>query len=95
MDTRGVSVSEIEITEKTPSKTELRQALKQHGKRSVFNTSGVKYRELGLSSKLDSMSDQEAVDLLSSDGKLIKRPFLVVDKEHTVLGFKKDEWKKL
>jgi arsenate reductase len=70
------------------------KALKQHGKRRVFNTSGIKYRELGLSEKIEAMSDKEAVDILASDGTLIKRPFLVTDQEETVLGFKKDEWKR-
>lgn len=92
---RGAAVEEIEITEKTPSRTELMNALREHGTRSVFNTSGVRYRELGLKDKIETMSNTEAAKLLASDGKLIKRPFLVVDEKKTILGFKDTEWKKL
>ena len=51
-----------------------------------FNTSGMKYRELGLKDKLDSMSFEEKVKLLSSDGMLIKRPLIVGEK--IIPGFK-------
>ena len=59
--------------------------------RKFFNTSGLKYKELGLSSKLDSMSDKEKLELLSSDGMLIKRPMVILDNK-VLLGFKEAEW---
>ena len=57
----------------------------------VFNTSGKKYRELGLSKKLKTMSEDEQLNLLASDGMLIKRPMLITEKG-VLLGFKEDQW---
>ena len=59
-----------------------------------FNTSGLKYRELGLKDKLKDMSDEEKIELLSSDGMLVKRPILVIDRK-VLVGFKIDEWESL
>lgn len=59
-----------------------------------FNTSGDLYRSLNLSVKLPSMSEDEMIDLLASDGMLIRRPILVT--EHTVLvGFKEEAWESI
>lgn len=57
----------------------------------LFNTSGQQYRELKIKDKLNSMSVQDAISLLSGNGKLIKRPFLISDSFGTV-GFKETEW---
>ena len=67
---------------------------KQSGFKKWFNTSGLKYKELKLKEKLQSMSDNEKIKLLASDGMLIKRPLLISDKG-IFIGFKEDEWKKL
>ena len=56
-----------------------------------FNTSGILYREMELSKKLPSMSDEEKLDLLSTDGMLVKRPILVTEKT-VLVGFKESEW---
>ena len=56
-----------------------------------FNTSGLKYKELNLKDKLVTMSDKEKIELLASDGMLIKRPVLVSDKG-IFTGFKEDKW---
>ena len=55
----------------------------------------MKYRELGLKSKVDSLSTKEAIDILLSDGMLIKRP-LVLDLENKIvcIGFKEKEWER-
>ena len=45
----------------------------------LFNTSGVRYRELGLKDKKNDMTDEEIFELLSTDGMLVKRPILVAD----------------
>ena len=59
-----------------------------------FNTSGVVYKELKLSSKLPTMTEEEQIALLATNGKLVKRPLVVTD--HFVLvGFKPEEWEKL
>lgn len=56
-----------------------------------FNTSGLKYRELQLKDKLPTMSQDEALDILASDGMLVKRPVLVGD-DFVLTGFKVKEW---
>ena len=57
----------------------------------LFNTSGMKYRELGLKTKLVDMNIDDKIKLLSSDGMLIKRPILVGD-DKILIGFKEKEW---
>jgi len=57
-----------------------------------FNTSGIPYRELGLSKKLPSMSEEEQFSLLASDGMLVKRP-LIVGEHFALTGFNENEWK--
>ena len=56
-----------------------------------FNTSGVRYRELGLKDRIRTASDEELIALLASDGKLVKRPLLVTD-DRVLVGFDADEW---
>ena len=57
-----------------------------------FNTSGILYREMELSKKLPSMSDEEKLDLLSTDGMLVKRPLLITDDNKVLVGFKETQW---
>lgn len=57
-----------------------------------FNTSGVKYRELGLKDIVKSESDDKLLEILASDGMLIKRP-IAFDGKNVLIGFKEDEWK--
>ena len=59
-----------------------------------FNTSGMIYRDLGLKDKLPGMSRQEQLELLASDGMLVKRPILVTE-ETVLVGFKEAQWEKL
>ena len=61
--------------------------------RKFFNTSGRLYRELGLKDKLDSMSEDEQLEVLASDGMLIKRP-LVVGDDFVLSGFREKEWER-
>ena len=81
------------IVEETPTKKELKNWIKQSGKeiKKFFNTSGLKYKELNLKEKLADMKDEEKINLLSSDGMLIKRPLLITEKE-ILIGFKEQEW---
>lgn len=100
LDARGVKYERIPIVEKPPTKAELIKMVGYLNERggsfkNLFNTSGQLYREFDISSKLKAgMTEAEAIELLSANGKLIKRPFLLTDKSGTV-GFKEDEWKKL
>jgi arsenate reductase len=60
-----------------------------------FNTSGMKYRELGLKDKVANFSKEEAAELLSSDGMLIKRPLLVIDGKLCAVGFKEENYQNI
>ena len=79
--------------EKNPSSQELTQWVKQSGLplKRFFNTSGMKYKELNLKDRLPSMSEEEQITLLASDGMLVKRPLLVGD-DFVIPGFKEKEW---
>ena len=59
--------------------------------KNLFNTSGILYREMELSKKLISMTDEEKLDLLATDGMLVKRPILITEKP-ALVGFKESEW---
>lgn len=59
-----------------------------------FNTSGIVYKEMKLKDKLPTMSEEEQLALLATDGMLVKRP-IVVTKEHVLVGFKEKEWEVL
>lgn len=90
---RGVSFVERPIYEQPPTAAELRAMLRhQSGQlRRLFNTSGIQYRERGLAAKLPTLSEAEALALLGSDGRLVKRPFLLGD-DVGLLGFDAEEW---
>jgi len=79
---------EIQIAENPPSKEQLRQYWQQSGLplKKLFNTSGVKYKELQLKDRIPGMSEEEQLELLASDGMLIKRPILTDGKKAT-FGF--------
>lgn len=98
LDENGIAYEEIHVVEQTPSKEQLERYWKASGLelKKFFNTSGMKYRELGLKDRLAEMTEEEQLALLASDGMLIKRP-LVTDGEKVTLGFKEsdfiDTWK--
>ncbi|MGY8653763.1 MAG: arsenate reductase family protein [Verrucomicrobiia bacterium] len=96
LDGRGVEPEELPIRETPPAKGELRKMLKLCGGelKRLFNTSGGDYKALNLKDKLGAMSVEEALDLLSSTGNLVKRPFLLIGNKGAV-GFKEDEWSAL
>ncbi len=92
---QGISHEVKAIRETPPSPAELKTAVKAMGGelRPLFNTAGGDYRELGLKDKLPSMREDEAVALLSKNGNLVKRPFVLGDGV-VLVGFKEDEWRK-
>lgn len=94
LDENNISYEDRHIVENTPTVSELSSWFKISGVeiKKFFNTSGIKYRELGLKDKLPTMSDSEKINLLSTDGMLIKRP-LVIGKDFILIGFKENEWK--
>ena len=85
-----------DIKENNPTEEELREWIAASGlpARKFFNTSGMLYRDLGLKDKLPSMTDDEMIRLLATDGMLVKRPILITDTGVKV-GFKEAEWKAL
>ncbi|KZN99490.1 arsenate reductase family protein [Pseudobacillus badius] len=95
LEEHNVAFQEIHIVEQPPSKEELRELYQKSGLelKKFFNTSGKKYRELGLKDKIGTASDEELLELLASDGMLIKRP-LTTNGENVTVGFKEDEFEK-
>lgn len=81
------------IAEQPPTVEELRELLSNSGfeLKKFFNTSGEVYRALGLKDKLPDMSEQEQMELLSSNGMLIKRP-VVTDGKKVTVGFKEEQY---
>ncbi|MEI2400851.1 Spx/MgsR family RNA polymerase-binding regulatory protein, partial [Paenibacillus phytohabitans] len=79
---------EVHIVENPPSKEQLREMYEKSGLelKKFFNTSGQKYRELSLKDKVSTASEDELLDLLASDGMLIKRP-LTTDGNKVTVGF--------
>lgn len=79
------------IAEQPPNEHALKEMLISSGLplKKFFNTSGMKYRELGLKDKLATMSEDDQIKLLASDGMLIKRP-LVTDGQSTTVGFNEE-----
>jgi len=93
---RGTESRIIPIREQPPTKAELKWmlALVEGDLRKLFNTAGRDYKALGLKNRLPGMSESEALDLLSKNGNLVKRPFALT-KNGGVVGFKEDEWREL
>ena len=93
LDTHGVTYTDRHIVSENPTAAELQVWQKKSGLplKRFFNTSGMLYRELGLKDKLDAMSDQEQLELLASNGMLVKRPILVTD-DTVLVGFQEKAW---
>jgi arsenate reductase len=91
----GVPFAERPIRETPPTLAELRAMLRHQGGalRRLFNTSGVDYRALGLAGKLDAMTEAEALALLTGNGNLVKRPF-VLGTDFGLVGFDETAWAK-
>lgn len=92
----GVEFEDRHIVEQNPTVEELTEWYHKSGLelKKFFNTSGNLYKELGLKDKLPSMSDQEKLELLATNGMLVKRP-LVVGDDFVLVGFKPEQWEKL
>ena len=95
LDDNAVIYEERHIKENNPTYGELKAWYEKSGLplKKFFNTSGIQYRALELKDKLPTMTEEEQLRLLASDGMLVKRPILVTDT--TVLtGFKAETWEK-
>ena len=89
----NIEFEDRHIVEENPTRDELVQWHKKSGMplKKFFNTSGIKYRELGLKDKLPNMSEDEQYDLLATDGMIVKRPVIVGD-DFVLTGFREKEW---
>ena len=89
----AISFTEKPIRETPPTKNELKQMLKKQGGQltKLVNIAGRDYRELDLKTKLPRLSEDEALSLLSENGNLVKRPFLLSEKVGLV-GFDEAAW---
>ena len=96
LDDNGVAYEARHIKENNPTYEELKDWHKKSGLplKKFFNTSGIQYRALELKDKLPSMSEEEQLRLLASDGMLVKRPLVVTDTA-VLTGFKEKEWEEL
>ena len=91
LDQLGLEYKDVHIVEETPSETVILNWLETSGfeLKQFFNTSGIKYRELGLKDKVGTLSNKEAAKLLASDGMLLKRPILVENGLVKQIGYRK------
>ena len=87
----GVDFEAVDIVQNTPSRDQLLDWIQNSDFeiKAFFNTSGLKYRELGLKEKVPHLSAQEAADILATDGMLLKRPLLVRDNQILQIGYRK------
>ena len=93
LDEKGCSYDVRNIKAENPTEDELRYWYNTSGLplKKFFNTSGLLYKALGLKDKLTTMSEEEQIELLSSDGMLVKRP-LLIDEDIVLTGFRPVEW---
>ena len=94
LDEHGIEYTAADIKADHPDEETLRKYYTMSGLplKRFFNTSGIPYREMELSKKLPSMSEDEQLALLATDGMLVKRP-LVIGEDFVLTGFKEEEWK--
>ena len=96
LDDNGIAYEARHIKENNPTYDELKAWYENSGLplKKFFNTSGLQYRVLELKDKLPSMSEEEQLRLLATDGMLVKRPLIVTDSA-VLTGFKAEVWEKL
>lgn len=93
---RGIVPQVVPIREQPPTVPELQRMLAITGSlRRLFNTSGGDYKAMNLAARLPDLSAAEALDLLSRQGNLVKRPFLLTGDGRGAVGFKPEEWEAL
>lgn len=93
LDEHNIKYTDRHIVDDNPTYDELREWYKKSGLplKKFFNTSGMLYREMQLKDKLLSMSEEEMLKLLATNGMLVKRP-LIIDGETVLVGFKEAQW---
>lgn len=93
LDENGVEYTDRHIVENNPTYEELKEWYERNGLplKKFFNTSGMLYKSMQLKDKLPTMSDDEQLKLLATDGMLVKRPLIVSD-DFVLTGFREKEW---
>ena len=93
LEEQGVPFEERNIAAENPTADELRQWVPRSGLplKKFFNVSGLLYKSMGLKDKLPSMTEEEQLSLLATDGMLVKRP-LIVGEDFVLVGFSPDQW---
>ena len=93
LDNRQISYTDRHIKENNPTKEELTLWYQRSGLplKKFFNTSGLLYKSMSLKDKLPTMTEDEQLTLLATDGMLVKRPIIVTD-EFVLVGFKEKDW---
>ena len=96
LDTQKIEYELRDIKMERLDKEELKKIIQLSNLplKKFFNTSGLLYKQLGLKDKLASMSEEEQIDLLASDGMLVKRP-IFISNEQVLVGFKEDTYKQI
>ena len=94
LDSRGISYDARHIKEAPPTLAELQDWHSRSGLplKKFFNTSGLLYKSLQLKDRLPGMSEAEQLELLATDGMLVKRPIVVADSGRILVGFKEADW---
>ncbi|MGL4991800.1 MAG: arsenate reductase family protein [Sarcina sp.] len=92
----NIDFDDRHIVEENPTKEELEKFYKKSGLtiNKFFNTSGIKYREMGLKDIVKTGSEDELLTILATDGMLVKRP-LIITEDNVLIGFKEDEWQRI
>lgn len=93
LDSHGIEYTDRHIKEENPTSGELAEWYRKSGLplKRFFNTSGMIYRDTGLKDKLPTMTEEEQLELLGTDGMLVKRPLIIGD-DFVLTGFKEKEW---
>ena len=96
LDSHGLTYTDRHIKNEKPTYEELKSWYAASGLplKKFFNTSGLLYKSLGLKDKLPTMTEEEQLQLLASDGMLVKRPIVVTDST-VLVGFKETQWESL
>lgn len=93
LEEHNINFTSRHIVEDNPTKEKLKKYVALSGLpiKKFFNTSGMLYREMNLKEKLLNATEDEMLDILSSNGMLVKRPLVIAD-NGVLIGFKKDKW---
>lgn len=93
LDEAGIEYTDRNIKDENPTIDELREwyAKSKLPLKRFFNTSGMLYKQMSLKDKLPQMSEEEQLELLSTDGMLVKRPIIIND-DTILVGFRQEEW---